>query len=118
MFREEGSVLRGRLLEVKGIGPETADSILLYAGEKPFFVVDAYTRRVFERHGLVNGATDYGALQAWFMDLLPPEFKIYNEFHALVVKVGKEHCRTQPICGGCPLEEYLPSNRNKISEIK
>jgi endonuclease-3 related protein len=107
MFGEDPSLLRRRLLKVKGIGPETADSILLYAGGIPVFVIDAYTRRVFHRHGLADGKMDYHDLQAWFMKALPRDTKIYNEFHALIVRVGKEHCGRQPDCRDCPLEIFL-----------
>jgi endonuclease-3 related protein len=107
LFREEPRKLRDRLLRVNGIGPETADAILLYAGGIPFFVVDAYTRRVFHRHRLMDGRRDYRALQAEFMEALPEDPQRYNEFHALIVRVGKEHCGPTPDCKGCPLELFL-----------
>ena len=97
--------LRRDLLAVRGIGPETAGSILLYALGKPVFVVDAYTRRVLSRHGACRPDASYDELQRLFMDHLPPEVKLFNEFHALLVRVGKEHCRkSSPRCEGCPLE--------------
>lgn len=108
MFREDPFVLREELLNISGIGPETADSILLYAGDKPFFVVDAYTRRVFSRHGLIDRKPSYSALQGWITRRLPRNIRIYNEFHALVVRVAKEYCGTKPRCEGCPLEGLLP----------
>ena len=104
MFAVEPAELRQKLLGVNGIGPETADSILLYAGEKPVFVVDAYTKRVFSRHGVVGSDTDYRTMQRLFMENLPPDHQIYNEYHALLVRVGKEFCRkTKPACSECPL---------------
>lgn len=97
--------LRRDLLVVRGIGPETADSILLYAFGKPVFVVDAYTRRVLSRHGACRPDASYDELQRLFMDHLPADTKLFNEFHALLVRVGKEHCRkSSPRCEGCPLE--------------
>ena len=109
MFRDDAHALRGKLLQVNGVGPETADSILLYAAERPFFVVDAYTKRIFSRHGLIAPDADYGTVQRLFMDNLPRDVRLYNEYHALIVKVGKELCRKgRPRCGGCPLEVLLP----------
>lgn len=104
MFATDPVALRQHMLEVNGIGPETADSILLYAGGKPFFVVDAYTKRIFSRKGLVTGDADYHEIQRLFMDNLPRDTLFYNEYHALIVKLGKENCRKKrPICNGCPL---------------
>jgi endonuclease-3 related protein len=105
MFDEEVNFLRNRLLEIKGIGPETADCILLYGGNKPIFVVDTYTYRILSRHGLVPENTNYNEIQEIFMDSLEISPEIFNEYHALLVKAGKEHCkRSKPICAGCPLE--------------
>ncbi len=105
MFGEDKSVLRKKLLGIKGIGPETADSILLYAGGIPVFVVDAYTYRVLSRHGLVPEETTYDEIQELFTDSLPEDAHTFNEYHALLVKVGKEHCKKRdPRCNGCPLE--------------
>lgn len=95
--------LRPALLAVKGIGPETADSILLYALAKPTFVVDAYTFRILNRHGLIAEACAYEELRQWFMDHLPPQVPLYQEYHALLVRLGKEWCRPQPRCDACPL---------------
>lgn len=96
---------RERLLSVWGVGPETADSILLYAGGQPVFVIDAYTFRILGRHGLARQGMDYHQLQALFMDHLPRDPALYNEYHALLVRLGKELCRkANPRCGGCPLE--------------
>jgi endonuclease-3 related protein len=96
--------LREKLLSIKGIGPETADSILLYAFEKPVFVVDAYTARMATRHGLIESA-DYETLRDLFQSNLPPEIRLFNEYHALLVRVGKEFCRPRPKCASCPLEK-------------
>lgn len=98
------AVLREELLAVKGVGPETADSILLYALQQPSFVVDAYTYRVLQRHYLVGEETTYEELQAFFMDRLPPDTVHFNEYHALLVAVGKHYCRPKnPRCSACPL---------------
>ena len=102
--------LRAELLSIKGIGPETADSILLYACAKPVFVVDAYTYRILQRHGLADEALTYDELQAFFMDHLPHEVPLFNEFHALIVRTGKEFCRKQPLCEQCPLRDWGPKN--------
>lgn len=114
MTREPVEVLRPKLLSVKGIGPETADSILLYAGDYPIFVIDAYARRVLGRHRLVSHRASYDQLQRFFMDHLSSKANVYNEYHALLVKVGKEHCKRRPICAGCPLEVFLNGKRPKI----
>jgi endonuclease-3 related protein len=107
MFAQRPSALREQLLAVSGIGPETADSILLYAGNVPSFVVDAYTRRILTRHGLISPDASYERIQAFFMTALPPDTALYNEYHALVVAVGKEFCRPVPRCAGCPLRRDL-----------
>jgi len=100
--------LRKRILEVNGIGPETADSILLYAGRKAEFVVDAYTKRVFSRHGFVEDAVEYEELKRLFTENLPPDAELFNEYHALIVRVGKVYCRPKkPLCRDCPLKVFL-----------
>lgn len=99
--------LRAQLLAVNGIGPETADSILLYALDQPIFVVDAYTRRIFSRHFYLNGEPSYHAIQERFMRECPPDIEFYNDFHAQIVETGKTYCRKRPLCEGCPLE-HLP----------
>lgn len=100
--------LREKLLRVNGIGPETADSIILYALNKPSFVVDAYTKRIFNRHNMVHEDMDYHELRDFFMSCLPEDAGLYNEYHALVVRVGKNWCRKKkPICPECPLNIYL-----------
>ena len=100
--------VRAELIDLKGIGRETADSIILYAGKKPIFIVDVYTRRIFQRLGLISGDEDYDRIRK----LVESEFssfslegrrKIFNEFHALLVRHAKEHCRKKPVCDGCPL---------------
>jgi endonuclease-3 related protein len=95
--------LRPELLAVPGIGPETADSILLYAVGRPVFVVDAYTRRVLARHRLLSRRADYEAVRAFFERHLPNDPRLFNEYHALLVAVGKQYCRSRPRCEACPL---------------
>jgi len=96
-------LLREKLLGVRGVGPETADSILLYACQKPIFVSDAYTRRIFLRHGLIDEATDYDGIQSLVMASLPNDMNLFNQFHALIVVVAKTFCRKRPGCTDCPL---------------
>jgi len=103
MFAEDLWHLRETLLRVKGIGEETADSILLYAGEKPVFVVDAYTRRILQRHGFSCKDAGYGEIQALFMTNLPNNVPLYKQYHALLVNTGKTFCNKTPRCEGCPL---------------
>ncbi len=111
MFRTPTAELRERLLAVHGIGPETADSILLYAGNHPVFVVDAYTKRVLHRHGLMDEKTGYEDVRQLFEAHLPRDSKFYNEYHALMVNVGKHWCRSQkPLCEQCPLAPLLPAD--------
>jgi endonuclease-3 related protein len=105
MGREKLGGLRGKLLRVKGIGPETADSILLYGLRKPIFVVDAYTQRVLSRHGLISEKATYGEVQKLFMDHLPVDEKQFNEYHALLVHLGKTLCKKMPKCDICPLKD-------------
>lgn len=96
--------LRQKLLNVNGVGPETADSILLYAVGKPIFVIDAYTRRVLSRHGLCHRHVDYQELQDLFMRYLEPDKISFNEYHALIVRVCKDYCKVKAQCEHCPLE--------------
>jgi len=96
--------LRAELLSVKGIGPETADSILLYAFDRPIFVVDAYTARVAVRHHLIEPDASYEQLQDLFQSNLPQDVRLFNEYHALLVRVGKEFCKPTPKCPACPLQ--------------
>jgi endonuclease III related protein len=105
MLTEETGELRQALLSVKGIGPETADSILLYAAHRPVFVVDTYTYRILTRHDLIGEDVTYDDIQQFFMDNIEPDSALYNEFHALLVCAAKEYCRkTQPRCSVCPLQ--------------
>jgi endonuclease III related protein len=137
MFAQPTDKLRAELLSLNGVGPETADSILLYAGGHPVFVVDAYTRRILERHGIIDSRTSYEEIRILVQDAIsgsPPGFltvlrpgaqprhpvsrlsarqrsplaQHYNELHALIVRTGNEHCRKQPNCEGCPLKKFLP----------
>lgn len=104
MFGRKTRVLRDELLNIKGIGPETADSILLYAGERSVFVVDAYTKRIFSRHGYIDENAAYGEIQDEFSKSLPRNVGLFNEFHALIVELGKNLCRAKkPLCSKCPI---------------
>ena len=98
--------LRQELLGVSGIGPETADSILLYAFNRPVFVIDAYTKRIFSRHKVLDKNADYEEMQDFFMANLPKNVKLYNEYHALIVRLCKELCKARPQCRLCPLEKH------------
>ncbi len=109
MARASTAQLREELLGVWGIGPETADSILLYGCGHPVFVVDAYTRRVAVRHGWIAPPASYAQLQDLFGRSLPSDVDLYNDYHAQIVWVGKHHCRTTPRCGDCPLRPMLPA---------
>lgn len=120
-YREEGGFqalqrldtdeLRRRLLAVHGIGPETADDILLYAFERPVFVIDAYTRRIFDRLGLLDAESGYEHLRAVFEQALGPDAALFNEYHALIVVHGKDVCRPSPRCEGCCLAGMCPEGR-------
>jgi endonuclease-3 related protein len=111
MFRTDLATLREELLGVSGIGPETADAILLYAGNLPTFVVDTYTHRILARHGWIGYDATYDDLQDYLESSLPADAKLYNEFHALLVRLGKDFCRkTGPRCESCPLADLLPSS--------
>lgn len=108
--------LRHELLGIKGIGRETADSILLYAFERPVFVVDAYTARIVHRHQLIDSDADYEQLRELFQSNLPEDVKLFNEYHALLVRTGKEFCRPKARCKGCPLEG-LPHDLENEAEF-
>jgi endonuclease-3 related protein len=111
MFATPTMKLREDLLAVHGIGPETADSILLYAGNHAIFVVDAYTRRILTRHGLAAEKAAYDEIRALFEDNLTHDARLYNEYHALIVNTGKNWCRSRkPRCDECPLGRFLPLN--------
>ena len=112
MFATPTPILREKLLGVFGIGLETADSILLYAGLHPVFVVDAYTKRILSRHGWVSGNAPYEEVRVLFERRFPGDVKRFNEFHALIVNTGKQFCRkSDPLCSQCPLERYLREDR-------
>jgi endonuclease-3 related protein len=97
---------RDQLLNIRGVGPETADSILLYALGRPTFVVDTYTYRILSRHQLVPEESDYEGLRSFFMEALPEEVPLFNEFHALLVRTGNTYCKKKaPLCGDCPLRD-------------
>lgn len=104
MGKEPLDDLREKLLGINGIGPETADSILLYALDKPIFVVDAYTKRILLRHHFIEQNVEYQFIQKIFMESLPHDIKIFNEYHALIVRLGKEICASKPSCDLCPLK--------------
>ncbi|MEE8370301.1 MAG: endonuclease [Dehalococcoidia bacterium] len=106
--------LRTLLLATHGIGPETADSILLYAAGRPQFVVDAFTRRLFTRLALAPPHDSYEGWQRLFMDALPTEAPLYNEYHALIVRHAKEVCRKRPLCPNCPLLPVCPEGQNGL----
>jgi endonuclease-3 related protein len=107
MFRTPTAQLRLELLAIYGIGEETADSILLYGGDHPIFVVDAYTRRILERHRAAQPSWSYRQIQALFHSEIRPDAAVYNGFHALLVVTGKQHCwKRRPRCEGCPLEGF------------
>jgi endonuclease-3 related protein len=104
---DDANTMRENLLSVKGVGPETADSILLYSCGHPIFVVDAYTHRVFSRHNMIEEEIDYDSMQAAFMDHLPHDSKLFNEFHALIVTVASRYCKKkEPLCDQCPLNGF------------
>ncbi len=106
MFACSCDTLREELLSISGIGRETADAILLYAGKLPAFVVDTYTARILYRHGLIDASADYEEIKELFESSLEAEVSLFNEYHALLVAVGKKHCRPRARCEGCPLEPF------------
>jgi endonuclease-3 related protein len=106
--------LRAALIAVHGIGPETADDIVLYAFNRPVFVIDAYTRRIFARLGLIKGDEGYEHLRHWFEAALGPDVPVFNEYHALTVKHGKDVCRKRPRCGECCLLPYCGYGRGQV----
>jgi endonuclease-3 related protein len=112
LFKEKPEDVRHSLLSVKGIGPETADSILLYAGGVPIFVVDTYTKRIFYRLSLIVKTATYDEVQSFFMKNLPRKTNLYNEYHALIVMLGKHYCKPNPVCCPCPLKK-CPARKNK-----
>ncbi len=118
LFSLETQRLRSELLDIHGIGPETADSIILYAAHKPIFVIDAYTRRILARLGLSPSKDDYSGFQGMFMDNLPADEKLFNEYHALLVRLGKEVCKKVPLCEKCCLNQICPSASLRASLSK
>ncbi|MFH1848139.1 MAG: endonuclease III domain-containing protein [Candidatus Omnitrophota bacterium] len=118
LFALETAELRKTLLGINGIGQETADSIILYAAEKPVFVVDAYTKRIFSRHRIIPGDASYEAVQKLFMSNLPKKTRLYNEYHALIVKLGKDFCKkSKPNCKACPLKSILPTDHHHARRV-
>ena len=110
LFDQELNLVREELLRLKGIGPETADSILLYAGQHPSFVIDAYTNRLYSRLGVLSGKEKYPEVRDLFMSHLPHDTQLYNEYHALIVIHCKDFCRKKPLCNNCPCADICPTN--------
>ncbi len=108
MKKSDADLLRHQLLSVNGIGPETADSILLYALDKPVFVIDAYTKRILSRHGIMGADADYNQYQQLFHASFDNDTALFNEYHALIVRLGKDFCKPRPLCSSCPLNS-IPS---------
>ncbi len=111
------SVLRKELLTINGVGKETADSIILYAAQKPIFVVDAYTKRVLSRHGLLPQDGEYDIVQDYFHSHLPRDTALFNDYHAQFVALGKHYCKTKPLCEECPLLEVLSSPQPRKTRV-
>jgi endonuclease-3 related protein len=106
LFKKEIPELRQALLKINGVGKETADSIILYAANKPIFVIDAYTKRVLSRHKILDSSKDYDAFQDLFMQNLPRNARLFNEYHALIVRLAKDFCSNQkPKCVKCPIKK-------------
>lgn len=112
-FSKNKNPTREQLLKVNGIGPETADSILLYAYAKPVFVIDAYTKRIMSRIGICKENISYDGLQEIFHKNLKSEYKLFNEYHALLVEHAKRHCKKKPECPSCPIKKYCAYNRTQ-----
>jgi len=108
LLQEETDSLREGLLSVNGVGPETADSIILYAAKRPLFVIDTYTHRILSRHAMAGEEATYYDMQGLFMNHLPEDAPLFNEFHALIVLAGKNYCRKNPLCEDCPLNQWGP----------
>lgn len=109
LLKEDANSLRNKLLSINGVGPETADSILLYALDKPIFVIDAYTKRIFSR--LCCKGQSYEELQSMFISNLPHDSRMFNEYHALLVELGKRHCAKKQVCEGCPIAVLCSANQ-------
>ncbi len=117
LFRLDTATLRAELLAIYGVGPETADSIILYAARQPVFVIDAYTRRIMARVGLAHDDASYDELQGLFMEHLPREEPLFNEYHALLVALGKNYCiKRAPRCEECPLQEVCAMGRTTLRQ--
>jgi endonuclease-3 related protein len=115
LFAQGAAPARAQLLALKGIGPETADAILLYSGRQPVFVADAYTRRVLSRHSLLSPTADYESAQQFLHQALPPDQALFNEFHALLVEAAKRFChRNVAHCEECPLGKFLENRNSKL----
>jgi len=117
LIKRPQSMLRKQLLALYGIGPETADSILLYALDKPVFVIDAYTKRLFVRLEHFDHQLAYDNIQHYFQQRLPESLPLFQEFHALIVAHAKRYCRTKPLCGACPLLDHCPTAACSTLEI-
>ena len=112
LFKKPLSTLRKELLKIPGIGNETADSILLYAAGKTIFVVDAYTKRIFSRLGIIRNKANYEDVQRLVHQSIKPNVKIYQEFHALLVELGKDFCKRKPLCDKCPVKDQCRFYKN------
>ena len=112
LFANNANDIRRELLAIHGIGQETADSIILYAANKPIFVIDAYTRRIINRIGLAPTGDSYSAYQTFFMDNLPTDTRLFNEYHALLVRLAKEVCHKHPLCLQCCLNNFCQFNKD------
>ena len=111
-LRQDLSQLREELLSIYGVGPETADSIILYAAGRPIFVIDTYTHRLFTRMGLIDGGYNYRKIQLFFMDNLPLEAPLYSEYHALIVRHSATTCRKNPLCASCVIVKMCQMGRS------
>jgi endonuclease-3 related protein len=120
MSGEDPVILRKKLLAVKGLGKETVDAIMLYACHMPVFVVDAYTKRVLLRYGILKGDPSYDEIQGYFMDNLPRDRTLYNDFHAQIVHLGNSICKSTPLCGACPIASVngLTCEFHRTNKIK
>ncbi|MBS3133958.1 endonuclease III domain-containing protein [Candidatus Woesearchaeota archaeon] len=117
-IKNKNNIHREELLRVWGIGPETADSILLYAFRKEYFVIDTYTKRIFLRIGLCSQKISYNEFQSLIQNSIKKDYKIYNEYHALLVKLGKETCKTKPLCFKCLLKSTCSFSKNSKLLLK
>jgi len=114
-FKKDRDALRRELLSLSGIGKETADSIVLYAARKPIFVVDAYTRRIFSRHGRFDKALEYDEIRtSYFEKELDADTGLFNDYHAQIVNVAKDFCKTKARCDGCPLDGLKDNHRSLV----